>query len=125
MYYKKLFGEFFREKRLENNITLREFCLKNGFDPGNISKMERGLLAPPISPKKLTEYANALSIKEGSDDWLGFFDRAYACRGEIPIEILSNDEVAKKLPLLFRTMRGEKISDEKLNEIVEIIREGN
>jgi len=125
MYYKKIFGEFFREKRLEQNITLREFCLKNGFDPGNISKIERGLLAPPISREKLTKYANALNIKEGSDDWLEFLDRAYACRGEIPSEILSDDEVVKKLPLFFRTMRGEKVTDDKLNEIAEIIRKGN
>jgi len=125
MSYKRLFGEFFREKRLQLNISLREFCFKNGFDPGNISKIERGLMSPPASPEKLTQYANALQIRKDSDDWIEFFDRASACRGEIPTEILNDVELLKKLPVLFRTIKGEKLTEEKLNEISEIIRRGD
>ena len=28
-------------------LTLREFCRRNGFDPGNVSRLERGLVPPP------------------------------------------------------------------------------
>ena len=105
-------------------MSLRKFCLAHGFDPGNISKMERGLLAPPGSKELLNKYVDALNLKEGSDEWREFFDRASACRGEIPIEILENDEVVKNLPLFFRTLRGQKVSKEKLDELVEIIRRG-
>jgi len=124
MSYKKLFGNYFKEKRLEQSISLRQFCLEHGFDPGNISKMERGLLAPPSRSELLSKYARALELKEGTDDWTEFFDRAAACRGEMPIEILQDEELVQKLPLFFRTLRGEKLTEKKLEEIKELIKRG-
>ncbi len=121
---KKLFGDFIKQKRLDRNITLRQFCFDNDFDPGNYSKMERGLLAPPSGKEHLDKYAKALGFKTGSDDWREFFDRASACRGEIPEEILKDAELVNKLPLFFRTLRGEKVPKEKLKELAEIIRKG-
>ena len=117
----KLFGEYFKSKRLEQKKSLRQFCLDNQFDAGNISKLERGLLKPPGS-KDLEKYARALEIEEGSDAWYEFFDKAAACNGIIPKEILNNVEVLEKLPLLFRTLRGEKVSDEKLEDLIKIIK---
>jgi transcriptional regulator with XRE-family HTH domain len=119
---KLLFGEFFKKKRVERGLTLRSFCLKNGFDPGNISKIERGLLAPPNSREKLEEYASALGLKPGSTDWVEFFDRAAACKGEIPLEIMNDAELVDKLPLIFRTIRGKKVTDKQLDELAELIR---
>jgi transcriptional regulator with XRE-family HTH domain len=119
---KILFGEFFKKKRMEKGLTLRSFCLKNGFDPGNISRIERGLLAPSSSLEKLGEYAAALDLKPGSEDWIEFFDRASACKGEIPIEIMKDPELVNKLPLIFRTIRGKKISDRQLDDLIETIR---
>jgi len=122
--HKKLFGDYAKKKRLEKNVSLRQFCLDNSFDPGNYSKMERGLLAPPAAPDLLAKYAAALGLREGTDDWIEFFDRASACRGEIPQEILSDDALVAQLPVFFRTLRGEKVSKEKLKELAEIIRRG-
>jgi transcriptional regulator with XRE-family HTH domain len=119
---KLVFGEFFKRLRIEKGMTLRSFCLKNGFDPGNISKIERGLLAPPSAREKLEEYARALGIKPGSGDWIEFFDRASACKGEIPLEIMNDAELVEKLPLIFRTIRGKKVSDKQLDELAELIR---
>lgn len=111
------FGELFRRKRLALGLSLRQFCLQHGLDPGNISKLERGRLAPP-QHDKLEEYARRLGIPEGSDDWYRFFDLAAAEAGRIPRDIMSDEEVVGKLPLLFRTLRGEKIPDEQLDELV-------
>jgi len=122
--HKKLFGEFIKQKRLDKNITLRQFCLDNSIDPGNYSKMERGLLAPPSSKDQLEKYATALGLKNGSGDWVELFDRASACRGEIPEEILKDADLVNKLPLFFRTLRGEKVPKEKLKELAEIVRKG-
>jgi len=119
---KLVFGEYFKKKRIEKSLTLRSFCLKNGFDPGNISKIERGLLAPPNSRDKLGEYAKALGLKPGSEDWVEFFDRAAACKGEIPLEIMSDSQLVEKLPLIFRTMRENKANDKQLDRLVEVIR---
>ena len=116
------FGAFFREMRARAGLSLREFCLAHGFDPGNISKLERGLLPPPESGEKLEEYAKALRIKKGSENWYVFFDLAAAERGRIPEDILSDEEVVSKLPVLFRTLRGQRVDEAALDDLVERIR---
>ena len=117
-----IFGEYFKAKRIERGLTLRDFCKKFGLDPGNISKLERGLLPPPTSREKLEAYASFLGLKKGSDDWLEFFDRAAACRGELPRDLLEDSEVVKNLPLIFRTIRGKKVTTKVLAELIEKIR---
>ena len=116
------FGAFFKACRIKAGMTLREFCLRNGFDPGNLSRMERGLLPPPRAHDKLEEYASALGLKKGSDQWYEFFDLAAAEAGRIPQDLLSDKEVVEKLPVVFRTLRGEKISDANLDALIEKIR---
>jgi transcriptional regulator with XRE-family HTH domain len=116
------FGEFVKARRQAQSLTLRVFCEKNGFDPGNVSRLERGLMPPPHDEEKLSEYALALGLTAGTEDWQEFLDRAAAARGEIPSDLMANDEVVKKLPLLFRTLRGDPIPPEKLDDLVEKIR---
>ena len=115
------FGEFFKAKRIALAKTLRQFCLDNDLDPGNISRLERGLFPPP-QHEKLEEYAKLLALKEGTDDWYQLFDLAAAEAGKIPQDILNNKQVVEKLPILFRTLRGQKVPEEKLNELVRKIR---
>jgi transcriptional regulator with XRE-family HTH domain len=116
------FGAYLKQLRISTGLTLRAFCLKKGFDPGNYSRLERGLLPPPRSEEKLKEYARALGLKPGSDEWLEFFDRAAAVRGQLPKDLLTDEEVVEKLPLLFRTLRGAPVASDKLDELVEKIR---
>lgn len=116
------FGEFFRAVRAEAGLSLREFCLENGFDPGNISRLERGLLPPPESRNKLEAYAKALRLKKGSDDWYTFFDLAAAERGRIPEDVLSDQALVEKLPVLFRTLRGQRVDEDSLDDLIDRIR---
>jgi transcriptional regulator with XRE-family HTH domain len=120
---KKLFGEFFKTRRIAIKKTLRQFCIENGLDPGNISKLERGLLPPPQSREKLEEYAGCLKIKRGSDDWYTFFDLVAAETGKIPEDIMTKEKIEDKLPILFRTLRGQKVSDENLEELIKMLRD--
>jgi len=117
-----LFGEFFKRNRIALRKTLRQFCLENGFDPGNLSKLERGLLPPPTSSDKLEQYARSLKIKEGSNEWYEFFDLARVSAGRIPKEILSDREILSKLPLVFRTLKGQKLTKEQLAKLVREIK---
>jgi transcriptional regulator with XRE-family HTH domain len=112
-----LFGGYFKKKRLEIGKTLRQFCLENGLDPGNISKIERGILPPPQSREKLAHYAKCLGIVEGSDEWLEFFDIARTDIGRIPEEILADSNIVAKLPLVFRTLKGLKLTGEQLEKL--------
>ncbi len=116
------FGAFFKECRVRAGITLREFCRANGYDPGNLSKIERGHFPPPQSEELLRKYATALGLTPGDDDWLEFFDRAAAERGRIPEDILANEQVVAKLPVFFRTLRGKKPTREELEDLIERIR---
>jgi len=118
-----LFGEYFRELRMKNTgLTLRKFCLEHGLDAGNLSKLERGKFGPPSSREKLEEYAGYLNIKEGSDEWYTFFDLAAACSGKIPDDVLNDEELVMKLPLVFRSLRGQQPTSEELDKIIEIVR---
>ncbi|MBN2581562.1 MAG: helix-turn-helix transcriptional regulator [Planctomycetes bacterium] len=116
------FGAFLKKKRLELDLTLRAFCHENGFDVGNTSKIERGLMDPPKTPAVLEQYARALKLKPGSQDWEAFFELAAISAGRIPDRILDDRELLAKLPLVFRTTSGQSLSEEKLRELVDLIR---
>jgi transcriptional regulator with XRE-family HTH domain len=120
-----LFGDFFKKKRLEIGKTLRRFCLENGLDPGNISKIERGILPPPQSREKLSHYAKCLGIVEGSDEWLEFFDIARTDAGRIPEDLLADKNIVAKLPLVFRTIKGQKLTGEQLEKFARALEELN
>jgi len=120
-----LFGEYFRKKRLETRKTLRQFCLENGLDPGNISKIERGILPPPQSREKLVHYAKCLGIVEGGDEWLEFFDIARTDAGRIPEDLFVDKNIVAKLPLVFRTLKGQKLTGEQLEEFVRALEKLN
>lgn len=116
------FGAYFRERRARLSLPLRQFCLDNGFDPGNVSRLERGRLAPPASDDKLRGYARALRLKKGSEEWITFFDLAAVARREIPEDLMADEDIVRRLPLVFRTLRGLRVEDAKLDELVDKIR---
>ena len=116
------FGAYHKEKRIALGLTLRVFCLRFDFDPGNVSRIERGRVKPPADPDVLTRHAKALSLKKGSDDWVTFFDLAAAGRGEIPADLLSDDDVVAKLPVVFRTLRGDKVDPSRIDALIDLIR---
>lgn len=118
----KAFGELFKQLRIESRQTLRQFCLNHGFDAGNISKLERGKMAPPRSTQKLEEYARTLRLVAGSPQWQEFVDLGLACAGQIPPDIMQDEEVVAKLPVLLRTMTGKKLSRKQLAQLIETIR---
>lgn len=116
------FGKLFKKLRMEKGHTLREFCQANGLDAGNISRVERGLFPPPQKEALLEKYAISLGLKRGSDEWLEFFDLAAAARGQLPKDLLSDEEVVEKLPILFRTLRGSPLTPDKLDDLIDKVR---
>ncbi len=116
------FEDLFSAKRKALGKTLREFCRENGFDAGNISKIERGILTPPQSKEKRLQYASALGIKEGSDDWLEFCDLATISAGKIPTGIVSDKELMAEVPVLFRSIRKEGVEKAKIQELLKALK---
>jgi len=101
----KNFGSLFRSSRKALGLTLREFCRRNGFDPGNVSRLERGLVPPPQTRQILESYAKALKLVRDSSAWETFFELAATGSGRIPDEFLENQRAAQKLPAIFRQLR--------------------
>ena len=118
----KAFGKMFKHYRMASGQTLRGFCIAHRFDPGNISKLERGVLAPPQSEEKLRHYAEALRIQVGSDEYQEFVDLGLACAGQIPPEVMADETLVPKLPVLLRTVSGKKLTAKQLDNLIEEIR---
>jgi len=115
------FGEFVKDSRVKRGVTLREFCRSMKWDASNWSKIERGILSPPRSRKVLKKIAEALGFSEKSDDWFALFD--FAAVSFIPPELLDDRSVIERLPVFFRTLRGEKPSPEDLEDLINKVRE--
>jgi len=116
------FGEFVRTKRLEIELSLREFCKQAETDPSNWSKVERGILAAPDNRDFLEKVAKLLKLKKGSPEWFTFFDLASLSQQKIPDDVFENDDVVSALPVFFRTVRGEKPSKEELEKLIDLLR---
>jgi transcriptional regulator with XRE-family HTH domain len=87
------FGRFFRSRRTALGLNLSEFCRQNGFDKGNVSRLERGLKKPPESTDLLRSYADALQLQPESEDWKAFMRHAAIARGKLPT-VVSDDRAA-------------------------------
>ena len=118
MKYPSVFGEFFKARRQALGLTLREFCLQHKLDPGNISRLERGLLPPPRDGNRLAEYAKCLGLKKGNGAWHAFFDLAAVSKGHIPAKLMEDEDLVAKLPLIFRALRGKRFTDKQLDALV-------
>lgn len=115
------FGDFVKNVRIKNSLTLREFCRLANVDPSNWSKIERGLFPPPKSKQVLQEITRILKLKENSDDYDTLFD--LAAISSIPPDLISDQAVLDKLPVFFRTIRGEKPTRKELEELIRILKE--
>ena len=113
------FGQWVRARREHVALTLREFALETGLDPGNLSKYERGLLPPPQDEEVLARIASALRLKKGTAKHREFMDLAAASAGRIPPDIARDPRLVQRLPLLFRTARGSKLTRDQLVQLAD------
>ncbi len=116
------FGRLLQALRSKEAMTLRAFCKKASADPANISRVERGLACPPQDEKVLSRYAETLGIAKGSKQMQEFLDCAAIEAGRIPRDLVQDENLAKMLPIFFRTARGNSPSAEELESLVETLR---
>jgi transcriptional regulator with XRE-family HTH domain len=115
------FGEFVKNLRIKRSLTLREFCRVTNLDPSNWSKIERGVLSPPKSRPVLEGLAEALDLAQDSDEFGTLMELAVI--GHIPSGLVDDTAVLSKLPVFFRTLRGEKPKRKELEELMRILKE--
>jgi len=115
------FGELIKKIRIKNRISLREFCRCTRIDPGNWSRIERGVLQPPKSKEVLDEIADTLKLEKGSEEYHLMMD--LAAISFIPKDLVEDDAVVEKLPVFFRTLRGQPPTRKELEDLIKIIKE--
>jgi transcriptional regulator with XRE-family HTH domain len=115
-----MFGEFIKKRRLDQGISLREFCRLMDIDPSNWSKVERGVISPPQDEMKLRKIAEILKIQDRTSLWHEMKDMAKVDVGGIPDDIRSDSKILNSLPIFFRTLRNEKPED--LDRLIDFIR---
>ena len=114
------FGKFIREKRLEQNLTLREFCKTTGYDIGYISRLENDLFLPPEDEEKLEKLANILNIKRNTTAWNQYYDLATIARRQLPKDI--DSKVLNYLPAFFRKASKKEVKKEDVEKLIGLIK---
>lgn len=115
------FGDYIRKKRLDLNLSLREFCTRYDVDAAYLSRVERGILKPSIDNDKLKKLALSLKIEHDSKDWFEFVDLAYLANKTIPDSVANRPDVVGFLPAFFRAVDGQKLTKEKIDELIKVI----
>ncbi|MBN4070737.1 helix-turn-helix transcriptional regulator [Olleya sp. AH-315-F22] len=109
-------GNLIKEKRIENGLTLRRFCLAIGADPSNWSKIERGLIKFPTT--LLEDIAEVLNFNNDEIQEI----KELSIIQTISKDIDLNKKVLEALPVFFRTTRDLKPSEEQLKELIDILK---
>ena len=85
-------------------------------------------LLSTIHPRSIYRFVQMVHIslntnfQENTEDWYTLMDLAAITH--IPKELLSNQSIVNKLPVFFRTLRGQKPSRDELEELIKLIKEG-
>ena len=114
------FGEYIKNLRTQHRITLREFCRRINYDPSNWSKIERGVLLPPKSKLILESIIETLGVEKNSDEYHTVLE--LAASSYIPEDLISTPNISEKLPVFFRTLRGQKPTEEELTKLIELLK---
>ena len=117
------FGPLVAARRAELRLTLRDCASRAGIDPGNLSKIERGRLAPPQDPEVLNRLCAALEYAADDPAAQHIRDVAATQNGRIPFDITGNADVMASLPILLRTVNNKKLNAEQIEKLVKTIRD--
>jgi transcriptional regulator with XRE-family HTH domain len=98
------FGEMVRRRRTEMRLTLRECAYGARMDAGNLSRIERGRMAPPVYPDVLARLVESLELT-GTPEAQKLTDAAALQNGRIPYDVISDDEAMRAMPLFIGALR--------------------
>ena len=117
------FHKLLKSHRMATGLTLRAFCREHGIDPGAQSRMERGMSPAPMGMFFVKKLGDELGLKYGTPDWDEFRDSVAASHGRLPSDLRTNQRLLAKLPVLFGALRSGGCPAEKLDAMIELVRE--
>ena len=118
------FGQMLKKLRLEDaSIGLRAFAAMIEMQPSNLSNIERDRIAPPARREAIDRICDALGLADSDPRRDQLFDLAATAANRIPADVA---EVVRKqpgIPVLVRTVANKQLSEKKLRELAEYVKE--
>lgn len=118
----KMLESFIKPRRLSKGYSLRNFADKIRVNASFYSKIERGVVPFPEGNDLQQKIASVLEIQNGSPEWVDFSIAISLNNGNIPKDSLNDENLAKILPVFFRTINGGKPSEADLKALITFIR---
>ena len=119
------YGKFFKEHRLKQGLSLRQFCKSKGLDPAYVSRIENDIIPAPIKEDVLEALAQSIDIKKMTKEWVEFHDLASISRGKIPKDVQEKyPEVLSILPAFFRSIGKKRMTENDVKELIKLVRDG-
>ncbi len=121
---KTTFGQMLKKLRLdEAGIGLRAFAAMIEMQPSNLSNIERDRIAPPASSQRLDCICDALGLADSDSRRAQLFDLAANAANRIPADVADAVRKQPGVPVLVRTVANKQLSEKKLRELAEYIKE--
>ena len=121
---KRTFGEFLKKLRVEEaEIGLRAFADLINMKPSNLSNMERGRAAPPANRKTIDQICDTIGLPSEDPRREELFDLAASAKNRIPADVADTIREQPGISVLVRTVGNKQLSEDKIRELTEYIRE--
>ena len=118
------FGQMLKKLRLEDaSIGLRAFAAMIEMQPSNLSNVERDRTAPPASREVIDRICDALGLADSDPRRDKLFDLAAKSAKRIPADVAEVVREQPGIPVLVRTVANKQLSETKLRELAEYIKE--
>ncbi len=121
---KETFGQMLKKLRLdEAGMGLRAFAAMIEMQPSNLSNIERDRIAPPAARQAIDRICDALGLADSDARRTQLFDLAAHAANRIPADVADAVRQQPGVPVLVRTVANKQLSEEKLRELAEYIKE--
>lgn len=118
------FGAMLKKLRLDvANIGLRAFADLINMKPSNLSNLERGRITPPASKETIDLICDTLGLAKQDPKRATMFDLAARSPNRIPADVAKVVKDQPGVPVLVRTVANRQLSEEKLRELAEYIKD--
>ena len=116
------FGKLVTARRAALRLTLRDCAIRSGISAGNLSKIERGRLAPPQNTEVLSRLSGALEL-DSAEARKSLMDVASIEKGRAPAAVVKDADLAGSLPLLLPTVSSRPLDETGFARLLEMIRD--
>ena len=118
------FGGLLKTIRVEEaDIGLRAFADLIDMKPSNLSNIERNRIPPPANRQAIVRICDALGLAKNDTRREKLFDLAAEAENRIPADVAHVIKSQPGVPVLVRTVANKQLSEEKLRELAEYIKE--